>query len=756
MALCAVMGHVVDGLDVDPRSGGEQSLRRLEQVGIRPRSYGVAATPSGGTHDLVASLGVRSRDGLLPGIDYKAGIPGEGGHGFLFLAPTVKRSKATGELGVYSWVEPPALDSLVLIGGDETGAGLRDYLHVRPVYEGPAYTGRAYADLTDAEKAWADADTAGKVDYWRVLFEEASSWPEGTRDASGRGWEKLAADAAWSFARMAATPWNGIEGDEAVETYSKVLGAVGDDPACAGKLSPGVLSKARTLPVEPPPWDGLTVLRNQTQLEVKNAAVAADFLRAEVGLEGTPLAGMFRRSVDIVFTPRIDEDGYVALTPGPGDDDGPAQVREVTPASLQSRVQFSYRVVRKRAPALIPGEVVRVVMGDPHLLPNLRPLKGVTHTPMLRADGSVLDKVGYDAASSLLFLPDADLRVPSVPESATVWEVAEAWRLIESMIQDFPFNTVNDRANYLALLLTPLLREVVAPPYKMGAINAHQRGSGKSLLAWILRTVHGGVLRGDLSRDAEEFRKQITSVLDTTTAPIVQFDNVQHVKSSQLDALLTSDTWSDRRLGSGKSITLRNDRMWVVTGNNITFGGDLVRRVLWVSIDPQVPNPEARTDFHITNLKGWVRSHRGEILGALLTLVRAWVVAGRPVGASVGEDDFARWIEACRGILAVAGIEGLVGDTEKVAESDTDDELGSLLASLLAVYGEKRWTAADAVLQLAFDDCPEGMKAGSARSLGKWLSGHEGQWAGGLCVRSDGVEHKVKLWRLHRVAEQFR
>lgn len=118
MAVCAVMGHGVDGLDVDPRHEGDRTRDGLAAAGLWPRSYGRARTPSGGTHDLIRSLSVASRDNVAPGLDVKAGHDGRG-HGFLFIAPTVKLSKATGELAAYRWESPPDLDALDAL--DDTG-----------------------------------------------------------------------------------------------------------------------------------------------------------------------------------------------------------------------------------------------------------------------------------------------------------------------------------------------------------------------------------------------------------------------------------------------------------------------------------------------------------------------------------------------------------------------------------------------------------------------------------------------------------
>jgi hypothetical protein len=118
LALCAVMGQGLDLIDIDPRNGGDtQALN-----GIMPEVLAVAATPAGGEHLFVASMGVRSRDDVLPGIDVKAGDLDGQGRGFAFIAPTVRVSKTTGERVAYRWVTPPDLGQLGT--GDGSGEKL--------------------------------------------------------------------------------------------------------------------------------------------------------------------------------------------------------------------------------------------------------------------------------------------------------------------------------------------------------------------------------------------------------------------------------------------------------------------------------------------------------------------------------------------------------------------------------------------------------------------------------------------------------
>jgi hypothetical protein len=404
---------------------------------------------------------------------------------------------------------------------------------------------------------------------------------------------------------------------------------------------------------EPPPPRVWTA-----EVDVSNPAIAADWLRVEAG-RGR-LAGLFRRVDTVVHTPREGEDGYLPVG-GDNDQDGPAQVRPVNDSTLASRITYTYGVFRfvkrdqdwEAKPALFPRSAARTALDVPDMLPNLRPLRGVVHSPVFRPDGSLVFAPGYDPETGLLHLPEPGLEVPRVPEQPTASDVRDAVKLLLEMIDGFPFVSPHFRANYLGALITPLLRAMAPPPYKLHAIEAHQPGSGKTLLANLARFIHGGVFRAELPEDDAELRKQITSILSVTTGPVVVLDNVSGaLKSSTLAGLLTSDQWDDRPLGSTAWTRSVNDRLWTVTGNNLNLGGDLPRRTVRTVIDPGRPNPELRTGFAINDLERWVKERRGELLHALLVVVRAWVAAGRPTAPERASDGYARWVRTVEGILS--------------------------------------------------------------------------------------------------------
>ncbi len=512
-------------------------------------------------------------------------------------------------------------------------------------------------------------------------------------------------------------------------------------------------------------------------LNVGNAASLTEWLRHEIGTNA--LAGMFRRGDEIVFTPREGEEGYVqADSADDNNHDGPAQVRPVDASRLASRCQYTYRCCKrvkdkddgtwKIVPAMFPIAAAKPPVDVPDMLPNLRVLRGVVHAPVLRPDGSLLEKPGYDKATGLLYLPDPSVNIPLVPENPTTEDVVKAVKLLDYMLAGFVFASESDKANFLGMLMTPILRSLLPPPYKLGCIGAPMPGSGKSLLAALLRIVHGGVFRSEIPTEEAELRKQVTTILDVTTGPVVQFDNVTGIlRSSTLAGLLTTSTWDDRVLGSSRMIRAVNDRFWVITGNNVTLGGDLIRRALWTTIDPGVPDPHLRTGFAITDLEGWTRTHRGEVIHAILVIARSWVAAGSPMELD-RSDSYAKWVGSIRGLLKHAGIPGVfdASDTarQKVGADDCDWE--AFLAKVYELHGDQSWLVGELVGQVGANeggfkpissdllpgDLADKFDRGHSitRSLGRWLANREGRYAGEYAVKCAADSATGKRWKVVR------
>lgn len=527
-------------------------------------------------------------------------------------------------------------------------------------------------------------------------------------------------------------------------------------------------------------------------LDVTHPLRFHEWLVGNVGTKTLP--GFYVRDGELVRVPRIGEDGYRPLTDNIHDEDGPAQVRPCDTATLRAVLARQFRPVKIRETD--DGDFEETEVLPPHDAANLfvagvaeqgtaaPKLKGVVHSPFIRPDGSVRTAAGYDAATGLLHLPPPGLTVPPPPERPTEQQVADARDLLLEIIAEFPFVSDDDRASYFgSVLIGPLLRPLVKPPYPITALSAHMPGSGKSLLANIGMELHGGVFRSEPSGRDEEIRKLITSLLRCTSAPLIVLDNLTGTfRSGQFAAMATSATWSDRPLGSTAQVEAPNDRLWILTGNNIVLGGDMPRRVaVWSRIDADMPDPHLRDQFAIPDLLEHVRGNRGDTLGACLTIVRAWVAAGSPLVGPKRADSYGQFIRTVQGILETAGVPGEYASPKVAAEASPvgseDDEAAEFLAALA-----RRWPAgfrsrdivddahratevlrerakgyqrpassdAEAVLHALPEDLAVRVGGpGFSRSVGKWLSYRVGQWKGGHVLRKGADGHdKVAVFRV--------
>lgn len=495
---------------------------------------------------------------------------------------------------------------------------------------------------------------------------------------------------------------------------------------------------------------------------VSSQAHAADWLRGEMG-KG-PLSGIFGRDGRLVRVPRIGEHGYEAPAPD-AEDLGPARVDPLNANQVRAMVDVRYDVGSNKESKDASGgirwswesklfprpsadsAVTGAEMGEG--APGVHHLTGVTHTPAVRTDFTVLAEPGYDEVTGMLYLPDPRTGPVTVPDAPTAEEIKRARDLVLEPVSQFPFVSDDHMANWTGAMFTPLLRRVLPPPYPMVVITATNRGSGKGFLAGMLREVHGGLLRAELPRDGEELRKQITTVLMNSTAPVVTWDNLTGViRSSVLEALLTTDTHSDRELGANRNVVLTNDRLWTATGNNASFGGDLDRRTLAIALDPDGPDQHLRTDFRLHPVK-WVRQHRAEYLGALLTLVRGWHLAGAPV-ISTRSDDYGDWSAAVGGLLAWADMPGTFGGGSGSVRDEDTSEWADFLRAVHRVFGSAPFSARDLVGRLVSLDMGESVrteelpgdladlyartgpnKGAFVRVLGKWFANRDGRYAEG-------------------------
>jgi len=91
------------------------------------------------------------------------------------------------------------------------------------------------------------------------------------------------------------------------------------------------------------------------------------------------------------------------------------------------------------------------------------PLKGIIGAPVLRRDGTLLQKPGYDPATG--FYLASRVRLDPVPDERTAAQVRAARSfLLEKFLRDFPWAAPADRANCVGS--TTLTGHAVGPRWR--------------------------------------------------------------------------------------------------------------------------------------------------------------------------------------------------------------------------------------------------------------------------------------------------
>jgi hypothetical protein len=211
--------------------------------------------------------------------------------------------------------------------------------------------------------------------------------------------------------------------------------------------------------------------------------------------------------------------------------------------------------------------------------PGLRYLEAVVEYPVLRPDGTVLGRSGYDPDTGLLLEVVGE---PPPVEDCPTWQDAVAARdaLLE-VIVDFPITRPVHRAAWLAGLLTPLARFAFAGPAPLFLVDANVRGAGKGLLVDTIATIVTGqrTTVAAYVSDDDELRKRITS-LALAGDRLVLLDNLEgRFGSAALDAALTATSWKDRLLGANRIVEAPLVETWYATGNNVAVAADTARRI---------------------------------------------------------------------------------------------------------------------------------------------------------------------------------
>lgn len=387
-------------------------------------------------------------------------------------------------------------------------------------------------------------------------------------------------------------------------------------------------------------------------------------------------------------------------------------------------------------------------------LKHLPVLKGLARQPYLTSDGSIVMQAGYDPDTCTLgsFNP-ADFELPEPTEEAARASLAE----LKKLLAEFHFRADHDRAAALSAILTATVRSQLplAPAFNL---SASASGSGKSYLASLIALFAGPAPAMNVSYPvrADEATKAVLTMLMPQPA-VVLYDDMQTDWKAHgiINRMLTSQTISDRLLGGNKSATVSTATLVLGTGNNIEPERDLRRRVISVYLSPFADTP-ATLSYDGRPVDA-VRAARGSFVGHALTIVRAWIAAGRPIVSVPQLASFEAWSDFCRQPLLWLG--EVDPATSLIEQVQADPELEALAALLRAWHREFGMQSAmvrtvlshaeedregdlyQAMLEMPFMD----FRGEVNRSkFGHYLKKNVNRFAGGLqIVRADNSERNA-------------
>lgn len=422
--------------------------------------------------------------------------------------------------------------------------------------------------------------------------------------------------------------------------------------------------------------------------------------------------------------------------------------------SVRHRRKADGEEAAEEGPEDAPKAVAQIILAK-HGERGFKNLLAVVTAPTLRLDGSILDRPGHDADSGLLYYSEHP-NPPRVPPKPSVQEALQALRTLWEPLRMFPL--VDSVANAVTLhgLLSAALRASLPTAPGIG-FDAPAAGSGKTLLARCIGILATGAEPSILppADTDEETRKRLFAVLREGQR-VVLWDNVREpLGSASLDAFLTAPTFSDRVLGSSETVTLPNRALFIATGNNLRMTSDTCRRVFTARIDAQSERPYTRDfDFDPAQV---IAARRLDYVVAALTIVRAYIAAGRPKVAKGRTASFEQWDDLVRQPIcwmakhvanAVAqgegeGLPALADPVEAAARAFEKDPETNKLAAMLEAWSEafgttptsvnsaERASDTNALLLMAMEEIALQGGRINPRIFGRWIERNQDRYVDG-------------------------
>lgn len=333
-------------------------------------------------------------------------------------------------------------------------------------------------------------------------------------------------------------------------------------------------------------------------------------------------------------------------------------------------------------PVAVPIDVVAAVldMGD---YPTLRPLKKVVHNPALLASGRVVTSPGYDAESTLYFVPPPGA-VFSIPEAPTKADAEAAAKALLWYVRHTNFCEASGPSAWLALVLTLAGRQAFTQCPTFGFDAAEAQIGKTNMIKIAYGVIYGGA--AEQGRTLQKFPSTEDEIEKRfplwAKHPLVAFDNMTtSLASGALDLAITAGSAGTRLLGSNDpdKADLLCDLSSVVfaySGCNLAVGADQLSRTIVTRIKPSLTK---KFDFDPDDATFYA-AQRASAVSAALTLLKAFICAGMPQ-TDGPHCRFTEWSRLVRGAIKWIGMPDPWG---AAAVDQTAEARGEALHALAA------------------------------------------------------------------------
>lgn len=457
--------------------------------------------------------------------------------------------------------------------------------------------------------------------------------------------------------------------------------------------------------------------------------------------------------------------GGVVVQPPRVDTDGRLDVRQHTPETVAAYASRWITYARRgkkgdmvEAPFPRADAMAMLAIADlPERVPAIDHVYGC---PIMLPDGGILATTGYHADTRSWCTSG---EIP-ITDMGTEEAVDVLWRLVDQ-VPMVGGRTGPAFGAIVAAMLTPILAHIASGPAPMLVIDANVQGAGKSRLAQIiLRCVFGRPWpTSPMPTGTETSEKRLTTLAMSGT-PAVLIDNVRGVvRSTELEAALTSEMHSDRLLGGNRQVTVRWCPLWIMTSNNARLNTDMTDRIMLARLHTDSDSPRQQGGWRIPDIGAHIDQDRARIVSALVALPRAAITRGWPSPPLGSWGSFESW---SRHVLSAIHCAGLADPREGREDwiSDVDVDRAELSAILEAWPAGGMWSASDiedGLTRPQETDIPSALldalrevvpRPYAARSIGHVLSRWQNKPCGGRALVMTRTKSR-RVWSVDGASE---